>query len=279
LLQSQHFMNVIELFESLKIDRKALFHFEKNDLIRLEKQINVEKKINPEIDTNVASNLILALNSHKEAFNFIVNNQILYNFFAKKNHPKNHFYPAINNLPVDEVKVFIEQFLEDDFLLFFNKEIGLNKFKDLSVLLECKFYLPESLLFKIKNRVLGKLEFAVGELKKSPIDKNKIQYIKDKQFYFLLSHFSSSDVDWKLNSLIGAAVDLFNRNRLKDFLKQVLVAMSYYNAVDEQIIKILKSNKKAGGGGLPFLGSFNGRWWWFIGYILIRVLAAVFGGK
>lgn len=77
-------MNIIELFEELKIDKNNILLFSAEDIIRIEKQINVEKRINPDINVNVANNLILALKEYREELYFIVSNRILYNLFRRK---------------------------------------------------------------------------------------------------------------------------------------------------------------------------------------------------
>jgi hypothetical protein len=51
-------MNIIELFENLNIDKSSLLQITSEEIIRIEKHVNVEKKINPDIDVNVANNLI-----------------------------------------------------------------------------------------------------------------------------------------------------------------------------------------------------------------------------
>ena len=84
-------MNIIELFEKLNLDRGESYQFSAEEIIKIEKRINVEKKLNPEIDNNVASNLVLALKNYPQEFDFLVNDFVLYNFFAKSKYPRSHF--------------------------------------------------------------------------------------------------------------------------------------------------------------------------------------------
>ena len=86
-------MNIIELFEELKIDKSNILLLSPEDVIRIEKQVNVEKRINPDIDVNVANSLILALKEYPQELYFVVSNRVLYNLFAKKSKKDFHFYP------------------------------------------------------------------------------------------------------------------------------------------------------------------------------------------
>ena len=80
-----------ELFEELKIDKNNILLFSAEDIIRVEKQINVERRINPEIDSKTSENLILALKEYKEELLFVLSNRILFNFFMQNNFSKDYF--------------------------------------------------------------------------------------------------------------------------------------------------------------------------------------------
>lgn len=84
-------MNIIELFKNLNIDKSSLLHITTEEIIRIEKHVNVEKKINPDIDVNDANNLIEALRNFPSEFQFITNTRVLYNFFTKKNFLRDAF--------------------------------------------------------------------------------------------------------------------------------------------------------------------------------------------
>ena len=112
-------------------------------------RVNVEKKINPDIDVNVANNLIEALKYFPTEFQFIANIRVLYNFFSRKNFLRDDF-PAQNiEVNKDKVKLFIEKYLQDDLTTFFDKKIIENKYEEMNDLLIYKEYFPEELLYKV----------------------------------------------------------------------------------------------------------------------------------
>jgi hypothetical protein len=78
-------MNIIQLFSLLDLKRDQILEFGSEDYIRIEKKINFEKKINPEIDSNTSEKLILALKEHKEELLFVLSNRIFFNFFTHNN--------------------------------------------------------------------------------------------------------------------------------------------------------------------------------------------------
>ena len=74
-------MNIIQLFSLLDLKTDQILEFGFEDYIRIEKKINFEKKVNPEIDSNTSENLITALKNYKEELWFVMSNRVLFQFF------------------------------------------------------------------------------------------------------------------------------------------------------------------------------------------------------
>lgn len=157
-------MNIIQLFEILQLDKDKSLQFTSDEIIRIEKQVNVEKRINPEIDVNVASNLIDALKNYPNEFQFISNNRVLYNFFAKADLPRDKFPKENSNISNENVRHFISLFLMEDINLFFDQKMTQNKFEEMELFLANKDYFPEDVLFKLGKKALGKVDFALSAL-------------------------------------------------------------------------------------------------------------------
>ncbi len=237
-------MNIIELFENLNIDKDKTLHFTPEEIIRIEKQINVEKKLNPDVDVNVASNLVEALRNFPEEFQFIANDRILYNFFSKKSYYRDKFPKA--NIEVDEnrLKSFIGRFLEEDLVLFFDKKLTENRFEEMNDLLLLKNHFPEDILYKIAKKGEGKLDFALSNLHSGNVNYSPILYVKEVYFYVFLSHFSTLELDDKVKSLLNVVVYIYNVNKTSDFASSTMISMADYNAFDDDLVDTLASNKQ-----------------------------------
>ena len=77
-------MNIIALLESISFDKSKIGNFSKEDFTQIKKQLVAEKESNPEIKDSYITQLLKALKSHAEAFQAVLNNRILFNFFARK---------------------------------------------------------------------------------------------------------------------------------------------------------------------------------------------------
>lgn len=237
-------MNIIELFEKLGLNNDKVVQFSQEEIIRIEKQVNVEKKINPDVDVNVAENLIDALKKYPQEFNFIVNNRYLYNFFAKTDYYKDKFSKEEIYIVEDAVKRFISNYLEEDLTLFFDKNIMLNQYNKVNDLLTYKKYFPEDLLHNLEKKANVKLEYALRTLENGRSGYSSILYIKNANFYEFLSHFASLEMDQNINVLLGYIVDIYNIDKKSEFAGSTMIAMNNFNAFDEELIDVLSKNSK-----------------------------------
>lgn len=239
-------MNIIELFEELKIDKSNILLFSPEDIIRVEKQVNVEKRINPDIDVNVANNLILALKDYRQELYFIVSNRILYNLFSKKNYSRHNFPSPQREYDSEKIQSFINQFLNDDLVLFFDQNLSQNKFDFINDIFDFKDCFPEDALFQLNKKLNGKVDSILVNLtQNNSQNMPAIVYVQYRSFYVLLSYFSSIEMDDKIRSLVSIVSERYNANRLSDFYMTCISSMQGYVAYDPSLTDVLVSNREA----------------------------------
>lgn len=271
-------MNIIQLFEILQLDKDKSLQFTSDEIIRIEKQVNVEKRINPEIDVNVASSLIDALKNYPNEFQFISNNRVLYNFFAKADLPRDKFPKENSNISNENVRHFISLFLMEDINLFFDQKMTQNKFEEMELFLANKDYFPEDVLFKLGKKALGKVDFALSALSVTSADLSKVLYVRQRSFYEFLSHLNSIEMDEKLKLLLNQIVDMYNINKKSEFAGTAMVSMYYYKAFDEDFAETLKKNRDVVYSNQASAGSSGGSSfsWKTFGIILIILIRVLF---
>jgi hypothetical protein len=235
-------MNIIELFEELKIDKSNILLFSAEDIIRVEKQVNVEKRINTDIDINVANNLILALKEYRQELYFIVSNRILYNLFSKKNYSRHNFPSPQREYISEKIQSFINQFLNDDLVLFFDQNLSQNKFDFINDIFDFKDCFPEDALFQLNKKLNGKVDAILVNLSQNM---EVISYMEYRSFYVLLSYFSSIEMDDKIRSLVNIVSERYNANKQSDFYMACISSMQGYVAYDPSLTDVLVSNREA----------------------------------
>ena len=273
-------MNIIELFEELKIDKNNILLFSSEDIIRIEKQINVEKRINQDIDVNVANNLILALKEYRQELYFIVSNRILYNLFSKKNYSRHNFPAPQREYDSEKIQSFINQFLNDDLVLFFDQHLSQNKFDFINDIFDFKDCFPEDALFQLNKKLNGKVDAILVNLSQNnSANMPAISYVEYRSFYVLLSYFSSIEMDNKIRSLVNIVSERYNANKQSDFYMTCISSMQGYVAYDPALTAILVGNREAvysnsiDRGSSDSSSGFSGKTIFFIILAVIKILS------
>jgi len=242
-------MNIIQLFSLLDLKTDQILEFGFEDYIRIEKKINFEKKVNPEIDSNTSENLITALKNYKEELLFVMSNRVFFNFFTHNNFSEDYF--SNDNLIVSDEKIkhFITLFLAEDLISFFSLKLSKSWYhylEELDFLLDLKTYFPEEVIYKMASLVFSKLDFAISQLRVlSSNDISSISYIQHKTFYYLLSHFATIELDRKMSNLLSLVIKFYEKKTNILFFTCVVKSMAFYNDFNGNITKILIQNRDA----------------------------------
>ena len=241
-------MNIIELFENAGIYRENLSGFSIEDSEKVKKQFEIERSQTPNLDPNVADNLISAINQFPKELLFISNNRILYNFFSRKNYSRNRFITDYSvSVNEENIKSFIDRFLSKDLDAFFDQSIAQNKFDIIDDLLNVKEYLPQNSLDSLDQKLSAKLDFIVNKFDENPSlssGTETIEFIKYRSFYSLLSHFRSAENDKKIRTIYskmsGSIVNAGVRN---EFLNPMVSSMVNYKPIDYELSNSIRSHK------------------------------------
>ena len=234
-------MNIIELFEKLTIDKDKTIGLSNDEIIRIEKQINVERKINPEVEATVASNLIDALKNYSLEFQFIASHRVFYNFFAKTTYSRDHFLTESTVVENDKIQAFISRFLEDELRLFFDKKFIENRFDDMNNLLEFHRFLPDDFMYHLAVKTNDKILLTLDTLTRK-FDFETVRYCKQRSFFDFLSFFSSLEMDRKVQSLLQVAAEIYKTNNNSEFAISCMLSMEYYDAFIPEFKEILVRN-------------------------------------
>ena len=240
-------MNIIELFEAAGIYQEKATEFVLDDTLKVSKYMDLQKSLNPNLDTTVATNLIEALKNYPNELWFIAYNRILYNFFAKTNHSRNRFSTdRIVSVSNEAIQAFIEKFLLDELDSFFEQKVAQSKLEEIDDFLVVKEYLPQKSLEKLEIKLAEKFDFVLYTLEQNPsiTEAISINFIKYRSFYDLLSHFKSAEIDKKIKSLLSKFSTLSNFEIQTEYNNSMRMAMANYKTNDHDLAHLLKRNKE-----------------------------------
>ncbi len=180
-----------ELFPDIELQNAT-----DKDLIRIEKLLKVEQKVNPDFKANTIGVFLKSLKEHPDGVRFLFTNQniihILSRSFSKmeKNATAN-----LEGFDVQEVVSFISKYLTEDFTdsinYYFNKEI----YQPITKMLLYREVLPDEIIELIRKKTDGKIDFVTNKLDKI-INDNPIY--KDS-FFTLAEKLDDPDVNDKVS--------------------------------------------------------------------------------
>lgn len=235
-------MNILQLLANLSLPISDFSDLPTEQLIRIEKQIQMQKRLNPELDNNLINRLIEAFRKDATSLGFVYNHIYFRHIFLGEKYP---LFPPKSEQQVDEnVKIFLQEYFSADLVQYFNEKFVENNFEKIALLLDHKDFLSEEFLLLIKEKMYSRIDYAVLNLRELQIGaESKVKYISQRVFYTIFNHLKSSETDSKIESLLNEIVDLYNKTHLS-FCIRTIIAMADYKAIDENMVKILKNNKR-----------------------------------
>lgn len=238
-------MNILELLKKLDIDSSRFSELTPEEIIRIEKQINIEKRLNPDLDNNTVVNLINAIKNDAKSLGFVYHHPFFRKLFLNENLANISHIPDENVVEEADVKHFLNQYLIDDLTRYFEEKYSANSFQNILELLKYQSFLPEEFLLSVKRKIYLRIDYAILNLKELKYDAQKnVDYISYKSFFDVLSKINSSETDSKVSDLLSVVVDLYNDRKTNAFIKNALVAITNYEAIDSELAEVLKSNRQ-----------------------------------
>ncbi len=236
-------MNIIALLESISLDKSEINSLTKTDFTRIKKQLVAQKELHPEIEDADITKLLKALKTNPDSFRAVLNNRILFNFFANKEYPRSHFTNELASVEIEKVTLFVQQFLGEELKSFFIKNLETNTFEKIGVLAEAQKYFPDHLNFSIKQYALDKLDDAISVLKPPYGNFSKVLFIKDRQFFTFLNQIKDLEIEQKVKDLFEAITTIYNLDSNSELANKTFLAMNSFTAFDDDFTQKIRRNK------------------------------------
>lgn len=239
-------MNAISLLISLELDTTDFSNLPKEALIRIEKQMQLERKLNSDIPTGLVAQTLQMITNHPQELHFFLSHGYFRDLFAGT---FNTVSKPKQNVSDSELRYFLTEYFEQELLEYAQQMLIQERFFTLTILMKYKDWLPETVVFEIEKKLSVKIDFATYQIhEKGSKNFDSIEYIKKKDFYDLLTAFSSLEIDQKVTTLLNITVDKYNPDTSNSVLRITLLAMTNYVAYDDTLQNVLNDNRRRLGG-------------------------------
>lgn len=237
-------MNIIVLLESISLDKLRIGSFVASDFTEIKKQLIAQKEVHPEIEDSDIAQLMKALKSNATELQAVVNNRVLFNFFAKTDYPRTSFTHQAEAIDTEKVKAFVQTNFAEELNVFFNQNLEANKFDQISILAEAHSFFPDSLNFSLRQHALDKLDDATTALKPPYGNFSKIMYIKDSNFFVFLNHIKDEGIEARMESFFTTVKNFYNQNNGSELAGNSFSAMNKYSPIDKAFGEKIKNYKE-----------------------------------
>lgn len=218
-----------------------------DDIIKVEKILKAEAKLNPEVKVNDIENLISFLRTYRSKFIPILKNKNINIIVTGKQATINFARFDHENIPAETLQEF-EQAFSSNISEYLKQCIRNNKWNSLrSIFINYSFLVGDATRdevyqnLKLKNQSIISAIYNnqyVGYVQLNP-------YSADIQYYSMLStvdqHFFDDDI-LAINNIICEKQKNTVQNKI--FLGKILYAASYFNAYTDSLKETLENNQQ-----------------------------------
>lgn len=240
----------IELFFNKIILEIELPLDSEDELIRIEKQLLLELKLNQKFEIKDIEEIIKIINDFPLELLYLLREKNLTNFLLAKNQKYKSATLFEYESDAKNFELFFRKYLignfKDSLNLYLVKEI----YNPIYFLSYYTDILPIEFIEYLESKFIEKLEIGF-QLLDSDIDfnliKNKIDYLGNKDFLDLFSVFTSYEIEDKISKLItlfhNQIVSGKYKNRL-EFIYKFYFYLGSYNCLDENLQSVIFNNHR-----------------------------------
>lgn len=226
-------MNIITLFESLKLKKGNSFNFSSEKIAEIEQLAFEQKRHNPEISEQLIAELIRTLRYNPEEFNFLANYPLLYNLFAQTRYPRDVF--ADVDIEPEKMKVFLNTHFHKELETVIFKHLSHDRFDDLVYLMKAQRFFPDQLMTMVRGEIQQKLDRTISKLQTlAPSQLSEVRYFQDGYFYQFLSFFNSAETDKKVAEILRESNRIVIQTK-GEYGDSAFYALSNYQTNDENL--------------------------------------------
>jgi len=193
--------------EKIGISREDIKSINGENIIRIEKRLLAESRLDGSIPKNDIYTIIEILNHYPEQIELIAQDDGLYNILANKRHTYYmHWDLIFRPEHRDKIYKLVNTYFTDSVVSFINTSIKNDSWYGLNILLQYKEFISPHMYQVLINRIDAKIEqaFAILQLRPSHRKLNqKLRYLIQEDFYTVLGLTDAPYFTKDINKLIA----------------------------------------------------------------------------
>jgi hypothetical protein len=190
---------------SAGLTRIELQSFDPEHVIRIEKRLIAESRLNNTLSKNDVSQIIIWLQTYPTEIKFAAGYECLWGILSGIEAERLDSIAYHTPPELEGVKEMIAAFFAEDLERYVKANAGIANWNNLRVLWYYRRFLPDTILSKVADQTAQQLEQALRWLNQKPPAQDLLQevgYLTDSNLYLLLNEFHESTFNPYINQLI-----------------------------------------------------------------------------
>lgn len=251
---TSHKRNRLSFFKSLEsigIKRKDLQQISGQNLIRIEKKLISERKLNNTVSKNETEQILLILKDYQTEIRAISYYECLYSILTNRTPAYMDSLRFHTNDEVLRIRALLSGHFKEDLLIYIATNFKENKWNNLRILLQFRIFLSEEIIQQLIIRMQSKLDESLAVLNQMPAHKvlrQNVGYLRKKEIYLLMNEIHLTH----FTPYIKLFLDFFLYHKKytagTPFFDYFLSSMLTYNIADQRMQqRIVGAMLKQGG--------------------------------
>jgi len=223
---------------SAGLNRNELQHFDPEHVIRIEKKLIAESRLNNTLSKNDVSQIIIWLQTYPTEIKIAAGYECLWGILSGIEAERLDAIPHHTPLELEGVKEMIADFFAEELERYVKLNAGTANWNNLRVLWYYRRFLPNTILSKVADQTAQKLGQALLWLNQKPPAHDLLQevgYLTDANLYLLLNEFH----DTTFNPYINQLITFFDNNpdhvKASDFYAKFCSVVTTFNTTDARL--------------------------------------------
>lgn len=236
------------IYTCLELDAESIHSLSEKEIVRIEKRLKADIKLNKTIDSNQLELVLTVLRKYYEEFKILHNpsydllREIL---FQPERFCGGELCHGITNPEDERIAEFISAFFLEDIRSYADMCMRNDHYYGLHSLLVNSAILPPALKDEISKKCLFKIEYGTECLESDASElQRKIGVLANPYFYRCLNQLGAGNFEEEVRIFSNTNVGCHNKSSYVLFSK-IMYALGFFTPVKQSFVKTLKQNKKA----------------------------------